>query len=579
MQAFYIHRLTVGRGGLSSLLSPPAFPEQSKTVRKEEVTTEKVTQKAPVRVVNKGYSHAGASHTKRSLQGFNVSSGSPAEDIYANNYTLRQRSRILYMSAPIAAAALKRQRTNIVGAGLRLKSTIDREVLGMTQEQAEEWQKRVQAEFNLWAQRKQACDATGVNNFYGMQQLVALSWPMSGDVFALIKRTEPKPMMPYTLRLQIVEADRVRTPNAYQGGPTCDIIASMGTVGKNPTNGNIIYDGVEVDASGAIVAYHIANTYPYQYAGEFTKFARVEAYGKLTGLPNILHIMDTERPEQYRGVPYLAQAIEPLLQMRRYTEAEITAAIVQSFFTAFIKTEAGNDGGIPTNEVGGAGGEVSRNPNEYEMGPGTTVFLEPGESAEGLQPTHPNTGFDAFMRALCEQVGACLEIPADLLLMSFNSSYSASRAALLEAWKGFRMRREWLADDFCKPVYEIWLTEAVALGRISAPGFLTDPIIRQAYLGSEWIGPSQGQLDPTKEVQAAVMAIDNGLSTHEAEAVKLNGSQFSANVDKLAVENEQLSNANGGSTQNGSGQQLANAIVTIVNTAVEDAMESKKQRK
>ena len=83
------------------------------------------------------------------------------------------------MSAPIAAAALKRQRTNIVGAGLRLKSIIDRETLGLTQEQAEEWQKRVQAEFHLWAQRKQACDATGVNNFYGMQQLVCLSWSMS----------------------------------------------------------------------------------------------------------------------------------------------------------------------------------------------------------------------------------------------------------------------------------------------------------------------------------------------------------------------------------------------------------------
>ena len=138
-----------------------------------------------------------------------------------------------------------------------------------------------------------------------------------------------------------------------------------------------------------------------------------------------------------------------------------------------------------------------------------SVVLEPGEDMKFAAPTHPQTGFNVFMRSMCEQVGACLEIPADLLLMSFNSSYSASRAALLEAWKAFRMRREWIADDFCKPVYEIWLTEAVARGRISAPGFLTDPIIRQAYLGSEWIGPSQGQLDPTKEVAAAVTAIQH----------------------------------------------------------------------
>lgn len=495
---------------------------------------------------NKGYSEAGASYTKKNLKGFTVSSGSPVEDIDSNNYTLRQRSRMLYMSAPIATAALKRQRTNVVGPGLRLKSTIDREVLGMTQEQAEAWQRRTQAEFNLWASRKQACDATGVNTFYGIQQLVALAWPMSGDVFVCIKRENPTPLMPYSLRLQVLEADRVRTPESVSArGNGANVLLTALTTARLD-NGNVIHDGVEVDPGGKIVAYHVANNHPYEVGGEPTKFVRVKAYGDLTGLPNILHIMDSERPEQYRGVPYLAQAIEPLLQMRRYTEAEITAAIVQSFFTAFIKTEAGADS-MPYNEVGGDNvAEVSQDPNEYEMGPGTLNMLEPGEDVTFGSPTHPNTGFDTFMRALCEQVGACLEIPADLLMMSFNSSYSASRAALLEAWKGFRMRREWLTDDFCRPVYEIWLTEAVARGRISAPGFLTDPIIRQAYLGSEWIGPSQGQLDPVKEVRAAAIAIENGLSTREAEAVKLNGSQASANMDKLAVENEQLRRANGG---------------------------------
>lgn len=491
-------------------------------------------------VINKGYGDGGASYTKKALKGFSVSSGAPSEDIDANNYTLRQRSRILYMAAPIATAALKRQRTNIVGAGLRLKSTIDRETLGMTKEQAEVWQKKVQAEFDLWAKRKQSCDATGMNNFYAMQQLIALAWPMSGDVFALIKRAETTKLSPYSLRLHILEADRVRTPTAKGGS----IFAGSQTKGK-AENGNIIYDGVEVNSSGAVVAYHIANTWPYQYDGTPEKFTRVEAYGKETGLPNILHIMDSERPEQYRGVPYLAQVIEPLLQLRRYTEAEIMAAVVQSFFTAFIKTEAGTDG-IPFNEPNGADVEgVSHDPNEYEMGAGTVNVLEPGEDVTFGSPTHPNTGFDTFVRAMCEQVGAAFEIPADLLLMSFNSSYSASRAALLEAWKSFKMRREWLTDDFCRPVYEIWLTEAVARGRISAPGFLTDPIIRQAYLGSEWIGPSQGQLDPTKEVQAAVTAIENGLSTREAEAIKLNGSEYSRNVDKLVVENEKLREANG----------------------------------
>ena len=446
------------------------------------------------------------------------------------------------MAAPIATAALKRQRTNVVGNGLRLKSTINRDLLGMTPEAAEEWQKRTEAEFALWAERKDACDATGVNDFYGLQQLAMLSWPMSGDCFCLFRRYESTPLQPYALRLHLIEADRVRTPTA-DGGLT--LLSTTGTA----DNGNAIYDGVEVDGNGRIVAYHIANTYPFQNTLTPTKFARVEAYGKKTGLPNILHIMDSERCEQYRGVPYLAQVMEPLLQMRRYTEAEIMAAIVQSFFTAFVKTNT-DATEMPFGEPASADvQEVSKDPTDYEMGPGNTVIMEPGEDVAFGSPTHPNTGFDTFMRALCEQVGAALEIPADLLIMSFNSSYSASRAALLEAWKAFRMRREWLTKSFCRPVFEMWLTEAVARGRIIAPGFLTDPLIRQAYLQSEWIGPSQGQLDPTKEVAAAVTAIENGLSTREAESIRLNGSEFAANVDKLTLENERLRKANGGNQQ------------------------------
>lgn len=509
----------------------------------------KARVKSTIPVQNKGYSHAGASYTKKNLKGFVASSGHPAEDINSNNYTLRQRSRMLYMSAPIATAALKRQRTNIVGSGLRLKSVIDREVLGMTQEQAEAWQRHTQAEFNLWASKKQYCDSTGVNTFYGMQQLVALAYPMSGDVFALIKHTrESTKQMPYTLSLHLIEADRVRTPTGTGEGVQLHPLLTDTTTAKLQ-NGHIIYDGVEVDANGAIVAYHVANTYPYQYDGVLTKFVRVEAYGKETGLPNILHIMDSERPEQYRGVPYLAQAIEPLLQMRRYTEAEITAAVIQSFFTAFITTEGDATGdGLPNETISEDTAEVSRDSSEYEMGPGTMNLLEPGEDVKFGTPTHPNTGFDAFVRAMCVQIGACLEIPADLLLMEFNKSYSASRAALLEAWKGFRMRRDWLTDDFCKPVYEIWLTEAVARGRIYAPGFFSDPIIRQAYLGSEWIGPAQGTLNPVQEVQAEVLAVENGFTTREAVSVKLNGSDYPRNVDRLTVENEALRKANGANT-------------------------------
>jgi len=499
----------------------------------------------------KGYSEAGASETRRALKGFLPRSGAPNEDINWNNYTLRQRGRMLYMASPVATSAINTNRTKVVGTGLTLKSTINRELLGLSPEASKAWQRITEAEFEMWAAKKSNCDATGVNNFESLQQLALKSWLMSGDVFALFKRYDPTPTNPYSLRIHLIEADRVSTPMDYGSALTP---SPRFTDGVNKENDNKIYDGVEVDSNGRIVAYHIRNTYPAQNIAEPTKWVRVEAYGENSGLPNILQVMDSERPDQYRGVTYLAQVIEPLLQLRRYTESELMAALIQSFFTAWITTNT-DPTEIPINETGsgdivGIPGEepenISESENEYEMGPGTVLHLDDDEEVTFGNPNIPTSGFDSFTKAICRLVGAALEIPYEVLIKEFNSSYSASRAALLEAWEAFKMRRKWFVDDFCQPVYEVWLTEAVARGRIKAPGFFNDPRIRAAWCNARWIGPVQGQLDPTKEAKAAIMTVDRGFKTHEQVTREMGGGDWEENVEQLKIENEQLRDAGGG---------------------------------
>lgn len=485
---------------------------------------------------NKGYATAGASTTKRALKGFRAMSGSPREDIDLNNYTLRQRGRLMYMGAPIATSAIKTSRTNVVGLGLRLNPRPDMDFLGLSADEAAEWVKTVKREFSLWADNKDACDATGINNFYEIQQLLMSSWLMSGDVFALVQSRAPTPARPYALRLRAVEADRVTTPTEAGTALFTNI-----TTGKNPKNGNTIYDGVEVDKSGMAVAYWIRNTHPFEATTEQTTFTRVEARGSSTGLPNIIQIMNAERPDQYRGVTFIAPVIEKLLQINRYTEAEITAAIIESFLTGFVTT-TGDASETPFNEVG-AGypeQEASYDPNEYELGPGTMNVMNPGEDIKFSDPKRPGSGFTGFVDAVATQIGAGLEMPKEILMKAFTASYSASRGALLEAWKSFNMYRTWFVNDFCSPVYELWLNEAVATGRVSAPGYFSDPAVRTAWLKCEWIGPSQGMLDPTKEIQAEQMACENGFSTHADSALRLNGSDYDSNIEQLARERDKV---------------------------------------
>lgn len=492
-----------------------------------------------------GYGAAGASHTKRGTKAFTAQSSSPQSDIDFNNYTLRQRCRMLYMSAPVATSAINTNRTKVVGIGLQPSPSIDREILGLTEEQAVKWQNRVNAEWKMFAEDKNNVDALGINNFYELEQIVVKAWLMSGDVFALIKRVDPTPLRPYSLRIQLVEADRVSTP------ANCCTVYGI-TNGKTET-GNMVYDGVEVNKSGRVVAYHISETYPDEALRIEDKdgWTRVIAIGEKTGLPNILHIMEAERPDQYRGVSILAPVIEMVLQMRRYTEAELTAAIIQSYLTAWIVKNTALPGGnllaggdnvegvdgekIPTEEAHGY--------TEQQMGPGNVLVLEDGEDVRFGNPNIPTAGFESFIKTLAKLCGAAMEMPYDVLVKEFNSSYSSAKGALEEAWETIKMRRAHLVSDFCKPIYELWLSEAVASGRIHAPGFFDDPLIRKAWCGARWDGPAQIHLDPTKEAKANETAVARGWKTNEQVAREHYGTDWRSNVERLKEENRLMAQA------------------------------------
>lgn len=496
-----------------------------------------------------GYSEGGASTTRRALRSFVPSSGAPVDDIDFNNATLRQRSRMLYMSSSVATAAIDTNRTHIVGPGLVMQSTIDRSVLGISDKAAEDWQQKTEAEFRLWASKAMNCDANGLNNFASLQQLALKSWLMSGDVFAVMQHEATNPLNPYGLRIKLVEADRVSVPLDCGGSWSfCGTVTGTVPEGRDGA-GNKIYDGVEVDKSGKIVAYYVCSEYPNSqvYFNDIAKWTRIPVFGKKTGLPNILHIMDSERPDQYRGVPYLAQVIEPLLQMRRYTESELMAALIQSFFSAWITTDAPSDVSMPISEATSPfEASVDKDSEtEYEMGPGTIGKLNPGESIIFGSPNIPTAGFDTFLKEFYKQIGAAKELPYDVLMKEFNNSYSASRGALMEAWEAFKMRRGWFVDDFCQPIYEVWLTEAVARGRIKAPGFFIDPLIRKAWCGAQWIGPTQVQLDPVKEANAAIMMTSHAIKTHKQVTRELGGGDWDKNVEQVAAENEKLKAATG----------------------------------
>ena len=159
-----------------------------------------------------GYGEAGASYKKKAFKSFNAKSSSPNSDINYNLNALRNRSRMLYMSGGIGTAAIKTTVSNVVGVGLTPNPCIDFDFLGMSKDNAKQWQQRALRLWDLWANNKRNCDSRGMCNFYQLEEIALLGALMNGDSFALIKRADIKPMQPLSLRLDVIEADLVSTP-------------------------------------------------------------------------------------------------------------------------------------------------------------------------------------------------------------------------------------------------------------------------------------------------------------------------------------------------------------------------------
>lgn len=467
-----------------------------------------------------GYMTAGSN--RRSLRGWVTRLLSPDGDTIPKLKDARASSRDLYMNTALASAALKRISTNVIGHGLTLQSRIEREALGLTNEEADAWERNVEMLFRVFSSSKN-CDMTRGMSFAQLQSLAFMSPLLSGDLFFMLPWKKVTGW-PFELRIKLIEADLCSNPDDVIDSETCAA-------------------GIELDEDGAPKRYHFANKFPLG-TDLFNATQRIwtpfDAFDPISGRQNVFHIFEKERPGQRRGMPFLSPVFEVLKQLSRLTEAKLMQNLIQTFFTVFVKDQSG-----PASLAPNFGTQTTVvDPDEpdadvnYELGNASVVELDSKKDITVADPSRTDTGFQAFFESIVKQLGASCEIPFEQLLLHFSASYSASRAALLEAWKFYRKRRANFAVEFCQPVYEAFLFEMVYKGYIKAPGFLENPIIRQFWCKAKWGGSGQGQIDPLKETTAALDKIAGNLSNHEDEFTLMYGGDWESTFMRNVRETE-----------------------------------------
>lgn len=445
---------------------------------------------------------------------------------------IRSNSRDAVRNQPIAGAVVNTTDLNVLGTGLTLHSRIDREVLNLSDDDADAFQRHVERRWKLWAGSK-SCDLERKLTFHGHCHLALRSRIVNGESLTLLP-VKPLDGLSNPLRLQAIESDRLCNP--------------LGTI----TNKRLV-NGIEKDEDGAAQRYWIMRSHPGNFLyinPDFYKWDPYEAFNPYTGLPNVVHWFRTERAGQTRGLPMLGPILEPLKDLSRMTKAELKRAVVSAMFTVFIKsnsnqTAMANMPGSPYatqhGPMGVAYGAKDRSAattGNIKLGYGAVVGLGRDQEIQLADPKLPNANFDPFWQGILRQVGMQIGIPFEVLIKHYSSSYSASRAAMEDAWSFFEFMLFEMTENHCDPIFAVWFAGEVAQKTIHAPGFFSDLMIRAAWLGHEWIGPTKPILDPVKEITAAERRMAMGITTAEEETAAYSNTSWAAKQPTRVRERE-----------------------------------------
>lgn len=469
-------------------------------------------------------SHDAAGHSLP-MANWNPLPGSADADTLPDLGTMTARSRDLARNNGVMAGGMQTLRDNIVGATLRLSATPDYRLLGWDREQAREWGNRTEALFRTWAETTE-CDAARTLNLLGLS-LQALGGSMGNGDAAALPLWLPRNGAQWATRLMLIESDRLATPLAL-------------------SHRQDIRGGVEFDQYGAPVAYYVLKSHPGDLLlGGFASAAAAQEWERIPaftdwGRKRFLHLHDKERTGQSRGKPIVASVMKDFHMLGKYASNELQASLAHSLVAAFLQSdmdpqEAAACFGADTSQLWQS--FTSKKPMVRQMDGAAILPLPPGATLQPFTPGRPNAAFEAFMLASMRNIAAGLNMPYELLLKDFSrTNYSSARASLLEAWRYFNGRRRWLTDYWLRPIYELWLEEAVNTGVIDAPDFYRN---RHAYTRCRFIFGGRGWVDPVKDATASKIRRESQVSTLEQECAE-QGLDYEEVLDQLAVEQQMM---------------------------------------
>lgn len=338
--------------------------------------------------------------------------------------------------------------------------------------------RRIEDAWRGWGRRGQ-CEITGRFSWNAVQRLLIRTLAVDGELLLRVHRGPE--YGPYGCRLQMIDVDRLdETKNEALRG------------------GGAIHMGIELDPTSRPIAYHLLKRKPasWQAGGYPREWERVPA-------EDVIHVFVPEFAEQVRGVPWMYAALLNLVHIGAFEEAAVIAARVGAAAMGVIQSP---DGG---STLVGDGKDARGNPT-LQADPGTFPTLPPGYELASWNPKYPDAAIEPFLKACLRGVSVGVNVAYHNLAGDMEGvNYSSARIAELDERDHWMTVQSFVAEHLHEPLYcDHWLRMAVLTGQLPF-----DIARQEKYHAVYWQARRWGWVDPLKEVNASIAAIDARLKS------------------------------------------------------------------
>ncbi|MGA0562841.1 phage portal protein [Ancylobacter sp. VNQ12] len=346
---------------------------------------------------------------------------------------------------------------------------------------------KLAAQWTAWTDE---ADADGLSDFYGLTAIMVGGMVVDGEALAL------KIATPAGLRIRVLDPDQL---DASLTRPLVD--------------GGRIVNGVEFDVFGTRVAYWIVKEQPEIGLGLTLSPVRVPA-------EDVIHMFRVDFPGQVRGISWFAPALLRLAEHDEWHGAQLTRQKIGALLTGFVTT---NDGAAPFS------GDSQGDALIGSMEPGALNVLPPGKDVSFSDPPAIAQEANDFARITLREIATALGLPYEVLTGDLSSvNYSSIRAGLVEWRRRIEMiQHNVIVFQALRPIWHRWVMIETLAGRID------DRV--EDLLPVRWITPKVQWVDPAKDVQAEIDAINAGLMSRR-EAVAARGMDIGALDTEIAAD-------------------------------------------